>query len=335
MGLLNWWSKRGHDPGGQWSKEQIAETVERVVQTTNPRLRFLGRYKKRLAPAVTASLNYAREIVASIPAPHEASAAGWNADPCVRAFFATSDDIKQVFSRAPEVRAYFTQNPAAERAFALISMAMVERKILGMALEGDVMRRDVPQTTMSFGDYRVRFCMPTESDLKQEIERRIVDQLALEGLARMTDDRSLRERLEKERALLNVRLRLLERQGVGMGGAGSADQSEITRLEAQLEENTRKLDDTGSGADVLDCELERLCEVLADPAQHFQISNRRLRLDRMNVILAENSLQPGEEIEFTVGQTFGSQPQKRAFAFVCFARTDLPAGRIRYNEALT
>ncbi|MGH8119759.1 MAG: hypothetical protein ACRESK_04000 [Gammaproteobacteria bacterium] len=333
MGILDWWNKRGQVAGGQQSREQIAETVERVVQNTNPRLRFAGRYKKRLAPAVTQSINYAREIVAAIPAPHEASAAGWNSDHCMRAFFATADDIKQIFSRAPELRAYFDQNPASEKSFALLSMEMIERKILGMALEGDIMRRDVAQTTMSFGDYRVRFCQPTETDLREELQRRIVDQLALEGLARMANDRSHRDKLEKERALLKVRLRLLERQGVGMGGAAIADPAEVVRLQMQLAENTQNLDEAGSAPEILERELERIRDVLAEPARNFHISNQRLRLDRMNVILEDNNPQKGEEIEFTVGQTSGSKPQKRAFALVYFARNDLLPDRPRFKEA--
>jgi len=340
MGILSWWGNRGHDPGGHWSKEQIAETVERVVQTTNPRLRFVSSYKKRLAPAVTESLNYARDIVAGFPAPHETSETGWNSDPCMRAFFATTDEIKKSFSRSQELRAYFNQNPGAQKAYALLSMAMTERRTLGMELEGEIIRRDVPQTTMSFGDYRIRFCMPTEPDLREEIQRRIVDQLALEGLAHVVEERTSREKLEQVRALLKMRLRLLEKQGMGMrtalgDAAAVTDQGEVIRLQAQLEENTQKLDDAGIGSEILARELECIRAVLAEPAQNFQISNQRLRLDRMNIMLAENNPQKGEEIEFTVGQTFGTTPQKRAFAFVCFARTDLLAGGIRYNEALT
>ena len=78
----------------------------------------------------------------------------------------------------------------------------------------------------------------TKSDLRQELEWRIVDQLGLEGLAQVAADQSRRDMLEEERALLMTRLRLLERQGTGMraafGGDTAVDPLELTRLQAQL-----------------------------------------------------------------------------------------------------
>ena len=157
--------------------------------------------------------------MAAVPPVREASRAAWAADPYLQAFFATADDIPLAFSRAPDLRAYFEQNPGLPEAFAVLGMEMAERKVLGMALEGEIVRRDVEQTTVRFGDYRVRICGRSEDDLKAEIERRLVDQLALEGLARIVADQSRRKELEQARALLKSRLQMLERKGAGMRGA--------------------------------------------------------------------------------------------------------------------
>ena len=87
MGMLErvrgWWN-------AQRSREhaQTAETLERIVQLANPRLRFARRYRARLAPAVLAAMEYAAALVAAVPAAHDATAAAWPTDGCLRAFFA-------------------------------------------------------------------------------------------------------------------------------------------------------------------------------------------------------------------------------------------------------
>jgi len=347
MGILDWWRSRDHSADDPQDKELIARAVEHVVQTTNPRLRFVPRYDERLSPAVASSLKYARSVIAMMPTPHEASRAGWNSDPCMRAFFATSDDVIRSIGRAPNLHTFFDQNPAAREAYAVLNMKMIERKTLGTALEGDVIHRDVAQTTVSFEDHRIGVCGPSEPDLKQAIGRRIMEQLSLEGLARVADDRESREQLEEERALLKVRLQLQQREGMGMGSAlgdtDATEQTEISRLEAELADNAKKLDKAGVGTEILDHELERVCEVLAEPTQYFFISKKRLRLDRMNVVQQENSPQAGEEIEFFIGQftagrliseiTTVGKPRTRAFALVRFSRTDLQTGGLRFDEA--
>ena len=316
---------------------RIEETAERLVQMTNPRLRLVPRYRGRLKPAVQAALSYARDLVASAAPAREASVASWASDPYLRAFFATADEITRVFGRSADLRAHFDRNPDSLEAYAVLSMQMVERKILGMALEGETMRRDVAQTTVSFGDYRVRICGRTEPELRAEIEQRIVDQLALEGLVQVSAEQSRRETLTQERGLLMTRLKLLEQQGAGMRavlGGGQVEAGELARLQSQIEENAHTLTGLGSSTQALARDLELICDVLAKPQAHFNVSTRRLRLDRMNVVLEEGGTSGATEFEFQVARVPGiTPPEMRAFAIVRFARSDLPAAGLRFDEA--
>jgi len=332
MGLRAWWKRIAGGSADAGDAEGVEDAVERVVQVANPRLRLVRRYRARLAPAVAVSLAHVRSQIAAIPAAREASAASWAADPYMHAFFATAGDLARAFGRAPELRAHFERNPDTREACAILSMAMTERRILGMGLDGTTVRSDVAQTSVSFGDYRIRLCGRTEMELKAEIERRLLEQLALAGLARAAEDQARRTELEQERALLKTRLRLLERQGVGMRatvgveeGAGPAEQA---HLASQLDENARELEGLGGGAQLLDSELERLRQVLAEPAQHLYVTTKALRLNRMNIV-AENAMQDGVPFEFHVARIPGDPPQDRAFALVRFARADLlPADQV-------
>lgn len=336
MGILDWWRGRHSSAEGGPDAVAVGEAVEHIVQTANPRLRFARRYAQRLAPAVASAMAYAVEIVESAPPAREATAAGWSADPALRAFFATPDDIVHAFSRSVEVRAFFDQNPLAEGVFAVVGMRMTERQVVGVALQGSVMRRDVVQTTVSFGDYRVRILGATEADLRREIERRIVDQLVFDGIGHAAAVQTEREALEQERALLKTRLRYLEQQGQGMraalGGEEGADPSALASVQADLEENTRTLENMATGADRLDEELERIVESLADARQRFYLTTTRLRLDRMNVVQTDENPEAGEEIVFQSARIPSDPPENLAFVLVHFPRADLlPAETLRFE----
>jgi hypothetical protein len=130
MGILDWWRRRGGIAKDAQSAEQIDAAVERIVKM-NPRLRLARRYRARLAPAVATTLAYAKSVVAAAPAPRDAGAAGWSVDPCLRAFFANPDELVRAFSRSQDLQAYFEREPAAQEVYAVLSMEMVERQVLG------------------------------------------------------------------------------------------------------------------------------------------------------------------------------------------------------------
>lgn len=337
MSILDWWRGRGGSAAGTLDRQRVEETVERVVQMTNPRLRFARRYRARLAPAVESSLVYVRDLVASLPTARDASRAAWSDDPYMRAFFATAADVAQIVSRAPDLRAYFEQNPGLPEAYAVLGMQMTERKVLGMADVGGSTQRDVTQTIVSFGDHRVRVCGRSESELKDELERRLLEQLALEGLASIVADQSRRTALEQERALFKARLQMLGRKGAGMRGAMGGEavgQEESSRLQSQIEENSRQLGDMGGGAQALDHELENIRAVLADPAQHLFVSSKRLRIDRMNVVIEDDKARAGTELEFLVARIPGTVPAlMRAFTLVRFPRAELLSAKHRFDDA--
>ena len=333
MSILAW--IRGHRSEAESLDDARAgEVLEHVVELANPRLRFARRYRARLMPAVRTATEYARSLVEGIPPARFANAAVWQSDRCMRSFFATSHDLATAFSRSPELRAWFDVNPGSQEACAVLSMALVERRIFGVTFEAGILRRDVPQTTVSFGDYRVRICAMTEALLREDIERRVVDQLALCGIASAMQDQSRREVLEQEHALLRMRLLLLQNRGAGMSALGAkpaSDRTELARAQAELAVNEANLRSIAAGPEALDYQLERLRDVLASPEEHFSVTNRRLRLDAMNVMLPETSTTSVQPFDLQIARVPlpDRPPELRAFLLVRFPRAELlPRGEI-------
>jgi hypothetical protein len=305
---------------------RVDETIDGIMRL-HPHLRLARHVEKRLAPAVTTAIAYVTELVESVPAPREASAAAWAVDPYIHAYFAAADDVSRLISRSADLQAYFEQHPDMQDVIAVLGMEMTERHVLGVGLEGDALRRDVAQTTVSFNDHQVRICGRSEAELKVEIEHRMLDQLGLEAMARVGADDSRRDVLERERALLKTRLMLLERQGAGIGavlGSDAAVESgELARLQAQMEENELGLADLGLPHEAIDSALEHVREVFEHPAQHISLSTRRLRLDRMNVVQEGSAGQAGEELQIPTARIPANPPRTRAFSLIRFSRKDL------------
>ncbi|WP_332672957.1 hypothetical protein [Aromatoleum sp.] len=336
MGLLDWLRGGAAPPSGP-DRARIAEAVERIVQTANPRLRYAPRYARRLTPAVASALTYAAELVATVPAAREATAAGWAADPCMRSLFATPDDVVRAFSRSIELRAFFDEHPLADEVYAVIGTRMEERRVLGTALEGSVIRHDVEQTTVGFTDHRVRILGLTEAELRTEVERRIVDQLVMDGVGRVAAEQRQREAFEQERALLKTRLSLLEQAGQGMNaalaGERTADAEKLAQVRARLEENSRTLAGMTTGAERLDEELERIIEALCDAGQRFYVTTVRRRLDRMNVVADDDDPASGEEIVFQSALIPADPPETRVFVLARFPKAAMLPAAMLFAEA--
>ena len=339
MGLLDK-IRRTDDQATMQVREGVGAAIERVM-ALHPQLRLARRYQKRLAPAVAISFDYVRGLVDAVPAAREASGAAWTGDPYIHAYFAAPDDVAALISHSPDVRAYFAENGDAPDAHAVLGMELVERHILGVRLEGDTVRRDVPQKTVSFSDHQVKLCGRTDAELRSAIVRLLLDQLALVGLARATADKSRRVALVRERALLKTRLQLLERQGRGIGsligGDIATDLGELARLQTQVEEIAREQAGLGLPEDALDRELEHVRAVFAQPGRYLSVSTRRLTLDRMNVVLEPDGIalgtQEGADLEFRIARLPTVPPRVRAFSLVRFARASLLPERSVFEEA--
>ncbi|GLC92685.1 hypothetical protein Tamer19_20930 [Cupriavidus sp. TA19] len=341
MTVLNWLRRRGKHPDGARDAERAA-LAERVTRLC-PYVRLVGGYRKQLAPALAIADRYVRDVVAGLPPASVASEASWDSDPYIHAFFGTAQDVMPVFSRSPDLRDYFSGAASAAEAYCVLGMDKLERRTLGVALEGDVMRTEVPQTTVSFADHQVRICAPTEAALREEIASRILDQLALQALGDVAGGTSRRDRIEREQTLLTTRLHLLEKQGVGMrsvlGQGGEAQAGEPERLREQVAQNEAALaalseeGAQGGRAGMPERQLHALVDALTHAEASFKVEREAVRLSAMNIVLPPGSAGPGADLQLMTARVPGDPPLVRTFALVCVARAGMLSPMQLLDEA--
>ncbi|SBT10741.1 conserved hypothetical protein [Candidatus Propionivibrio aalborgensis] len=328
MGILDWFKNRpGQFDPDRVSDEMIQGAVEKAIALTNPRLKLLPDCYKRLTPAVETTIEFLCAQVAALPAAHPLSAKAWSSDPALRAFFVAPTDIQSVLGRSENLRTLFDKFPELDEALVILGMAINKQRVFGMALHGDMVQRDVAQTSVSFSDHRARLCGRDEARLRRIVGVEVFEHLVAQALSEIGEERVERQELQASRSLIRTRLRLLQKHGPGLGsmfGADPAAPGEQTQLEASLLENERQLHAIGGGESVLEAELECLKEVLGKPESYLRFEPTRLRLSPMNVMLEETSTATAADVEFVIVELSGATPQRRAITLERVARTELP-----------
>jgi archaellum component FlaC len=301
----------------------VLAAIEQVVEKANPRIRFVRGYQKKLKPAVGNALQYIDELAATIPEPIAIKHKAWFADPYLNAFFATADEMQILFSRSVELREFFERRSVAESYLAL-AMTKREKGILGMRMEGDIIQREVPQTTVSFGDHLVGMPTATEADTRAELKRRALDFLVNRVLENILTLRTQRETLQQHRQILKIKLRVLQNKQRGLESllqAGNDIEAELNSVQQKLAENEQNLQEIWEQMDELNDYVDHLNTVLADPQTYLSVTKVTMKLNRMGIKLDENSSEEGYDISFP---EFSSGAQlKRVFVLVNYPRDEM------------
>lgn len=303
MGLLGWFRRRTPDLATDGAFDRLVQdTTDYVVRMTDPRLALVTRSRERLTPAVAESIRFLQRQRPLLPEAHPLTAQQWAQDPCLKCMFVTAQDIDKLLGGSAELRAFFARQPLLEEAHAVMSMALREQQVLGIALSGEMVQREVAQTTLSFSEHRIRLFGDTPQTLWRAIARRMVDELALLALGRINAEREARKSLETDTTLLRARLRTFERRGAGvdsfLGESPAPANSDTRKLLRQLEDNERRLKEMGGGDTQLERELELLRGVFADAARLIEIEARHLHVDDMNRVCPPE--QGGDPIEYVL-----------------------------------
>ena len=338
MGILDWFKNRQgrFDPDGV-SEEVVDWAVGKAITLTNPRLKLLPACHKRLAPAIETTIKFLRTQLSTLPAVHILSSKSWPSDPVLRAFFVAPSDIQDVLGGSDNLRTLFDKNLELDEAYAVLGMAFKTQSVFGMALHGETVQRDVAQTTASFSDHRARLCDSDELRLRRVIGVEIFEHLLAQALSEIGEERVERQDLQTSRSLIRTRLRLLQQHGPGLGsmlGTAPAAPSEQARLAAELLENEKQLEALGGDDSVLEGEFECLVDVLSNPQRYLHFESKRLRLNRMNLVLDENSMDSAADIDFAVAELKGSKAFSRAFIVARIPRAEMPPRqKLNFDDA--
>jgi len=311
-----------------WLDDALLErAIERIVDGTDPRLRALPGYRKRLSPLAEGAVRHVVTLVSALPEAAEISREAFLKDPRLRAFFVSADHLQEVIGNCPAVRSYLAtlNGPVPEEIFGVLSMEYAEKNILGMDLRGDTLQREVKQVAVNFFNHRYLGPTGDETETRREVMRRAFDFLvetALEGIATA---RSKKAELEQQRVLLRRKLKAMEAGNWGLTAvfAGSeTTQADPAELEAQIQAIETELLGMGSSAQALDHSLEQITDTVGRPDHWLSLRDLSLELNPMSIKTTDATTGISHKLELT--EVFSANGQKRVVMLGRFPIRDLP-----------
>ncbi|RLJ65152.1 hypothetical protein [Sulfurisoma sediminicola] len=316
---------------GKYSEDLIERATERAVDATDARMRAVSGYRKSLRPAIIHALDHIVAIVDGLAPPLVLNRSAFGSNAEVSDFFASVEDMNHILARDAEMRQWQASSgaPLADRVVALLLMTLNERNVFGVALEGDQLRHDVAQVTVSFGKHR--FADPTadEQETRRMLMRRAGDHLLSLALGRIAETHGERRELQRERDLLRLKVKALA--GGHWGFDSGDDAGEATDPEAvqqRIAEIDGQLASLGSGQ--LQAHLDILVDTLTRAEEHFRSEKATLCIDRQGIKQA----QPGPMApEIGLSVLRNAVGQSLVVRLVSIERGDLPPPPDMLREA--
>ena len=281
-----------------------------ILEETDPRLRLVSGHRRKLRKPVVRSLAYTGGLVTRIPGPFEISRRAYGNDPQVNALFASADDIDTLFGRSRALQQFFRDHPGSDRVYVPLAMRREKKRIMGMTLSGDIVRRDVVRTAVNFSGHRLGVVLSgSEAELRRALVWRGIHNLAVTALENITRLKGATAALEQQRTLLQMKLRDIKAQHPGLEGlaedAPGGEQQQALRH--HLEDTARQLEAARTGLSTLADYLAQVCRVFNHPSRYLQVRPGSVRVDRMGIVPDDFSEGPGEEIR-SATVTVGDQP---------------------------
>ena len=163
---------------GQHPESLIEMAIERAVDGTYPRLRALPGYRKRLRDPVIHAIDHAISLVDTLPVPLSAVAAEYSKDPRLPALFVSPEHMREVLGNDNVLGDFRDNHPeSGEPITALLLAERKESNTLGVEMDGEIMRRDVAQVSVSFRRHRVVDPANSEDEARRLLKRRAFDHL--------------------------------------------------------------------------------------------------------------------------------------------------------------
>lgn len=280
----------GRNSQGSYPESLIRQAIERAVDGTDPCLRAVSGYRKKLRPAVVRAIDHVVRMVDALPPPVPVQLSGSELDRNLKGYFISVRELQQFLTRDKALADFMEGRSAGQaRVIVLLAMEMQQRGVFGAGLSGEIVVRDMPMVTVSFEGHRFLDPGLDEAATRRSLKIRAFDHLLGLALKRLAFVKSERDDLERHRTLLQAKLNLFERQGWGFDPSNPAGQSSQEGIEEQLGQIETQLQELGGDSGEFEVYLQVVGDVMGNPDQFLVARNETIFLDSMGIRQSEAS----------------------------------------------
>lgn len=298
---------------------ELNDAIERVVDGIEPKMRYFPGYKKILKNSVSTSLTYINNLVDTIPGPLIINKNTFSTDPHVKCYFSTVDNIQSIFSNSLELREHFdtVENANQNEAYALLCMEEIEKTIVGMELNNDIIQREVIQTTLVFSDHKILSPATNEDDVRSGIKQCIFDGLITHALQKIIELKQKINDQDIKRSKLNSRLKTRQSQGGGLSNLLASARD----TEKKAPESEKKPQHIPTSWDAPRYFLELIKNTLSQPESFVSIKEKSFNVTKMGIVCSDNASQTTNTIQLK--EILIADVLKRVVAIVHYPRSEM------------
>jgi len=272
-----------NDKAGRYPESLIEMANERAIEGTDPRLRALPGYRKRLRGPIIHAIDHVIALVDALSPPLPADSALYTSDPRLKALFISPEHLREVLGNDPAMNEYRRNHVViGESVTALLLAQRIEKQAFGVEMTGETLRREVMQTSVSFRHHRLIDISASDEEARRQLKRRAFDHLISLALWRLTEMKSERHELSSQRDLLRCKLKALQNGGWSFEEQ-SSEQAAPDTLQTELDAIEHQLEALQTDYLTLNGQLDVVANLLADAEHQLWTEDLDLCLDRMNI----------------------------------------------------
>ena len=267
----------------------LRDTIEQVVQASNPVICTLkGDCRKTLRSPVENALAYVDQAVSAIPGPIELATQNWDRDPHLKALFVNPDELSSLLRSDAKLKSFFA-NDRTRQVFGLLTATKKEKIVFGTAIEGEIVRRDVPQTAVEFYDHRIVAPGLTALETRNELRERALNGLVSQVLEKILKLRTLKDELLEQQSILSTKLKIQQTRNRSLDVMLQQDLESEAQAEHILADIDRQIKDIAAESDSPEYYLSELTQILSAPQEVLVVTPISLRLNWMGIKQCETS----------------------------------------------
>ena len=280
--LLELFTSHSHKPSVIKSSADITQMVEHVVDVVDPKIRVIGRYAQKLSQPLSHTWDYLNDIANLIPGDVSLSKATFANDPRMKLIFDSQGVIKTLLDTVSSLIQHPVNdnNKSSTVVYMLLCMEKTERNFLGSELAGNIIKRDVLQTKVTFTNRKFLSAGYAEDDAKLGFMK-----CALEGLLHKAHSLVIESRNEQKQ-LIERKRQIRQQLNTSHAHVPKEHSNIFTRndylLDAppELQDIERQLAELRIKSESPDHHLGQIIEVLNRPEQYIKMEKQTLLLNK-------------------------------------------------------
>ena len=283
--MEKWGRHRDKKKKQRENEAELVQWIERLAGGSESPIRKVEGYREKLRKPVENAIGHIQGVIDSIPGPFGLSPTSWDKDALAHALFVSPEEIRSLLKKCADLKSFF-QESGAKNAVALLTAAKKERTVFVKAMEGEILRGDVPETAVEFYDHRVVAPSETEEGNRKELLYRGLYVLTSDALEEFERIQAVSEELSEQRQLLDLTLKMgksRERRPEKFFAGDSVSDAETVKAGQLMAEIDQQLAELGQGAGTPRDFLKKLEAVLMEPDKFLTVKTLSMNLDWMGI----------------------------------------------------